>query len=257
MPVPVPVPVPESAPAPTPAPPPSATTTKTTPTVITPPPCGQEVFFGPSDRPRIALTFDDGPSAELTPWILSTLRRHDVKATFFVLGQRAEKLPDVLQQIDEAGHEIGNHGWTHTSLRSLFPEQIEQEVDDTNAVVEAATGKQPALFRPPFGRYPPSAVPLVAERGMSFVLWNADSRDWDHNADTDAIVERVLDEARPGAIILLHDSQDATARALDRILTGLSDKGLEIVPVSELTGLPPVSSPPTPVSGTTPNAVGT
>jgi len=154
----------------------------------------------------------------------------------------------VLQQIDEDGHEIGNHGWTHTSMRSLFPEQIEQEVDDTNAVVEAATGKMPALFRPPFGRYAPSAVPLVAERGMNFVLWNADSRDWDRNADPDAIVERVLAEARPGAIILLHDSQDATARALDRILTGLDNKGLEVVPVSELTGLPPVSNAPAPVS---------
>ena len=253
---------PVSKPVRMPGPPPNAkpettaTSTATTPTVVTPPPAGQEVFFGPSDTPRVALTFDDGPSAELTPWILSTLRRHDVQATFFVLGQRAEKLPDVLQEIDEAGHEIGNHGWTHTSLRSLFPEQIEQEVDDTNAVVEAATGKQPALFRPPFGRYPPSSVPLVAERGMSFVLWNADSRDWARDADTDAIVERVLDEARPGAIILLHDSQVATARALDRILTGLSHKGLEIVPVSELTGLPPVSNPPAPVSQSTPNAPG-
>lgn len=248
----VPVPQPEPADEPTPElpPPPS------TPTVVTPPPTGQEVFFGPSDPPKVALTFDDGPSAELTPWILSTLRRHDVKATFFVLGQRAHKLPGVLQQIDEAGHEIGNHGWTHTSLRSLFPDQIEQEVDDTNAVVEAATGKQPALFRPPFGRYPPSAVPLVAERGMNFVLWNADSRDWDRDADADAIVERVLDEARPGAIILLHDSQDATARALDRILTGLSDKGLEIVPVSELTGLPSVSTQPEPVSDPSATASG-
>ena len=197
---------------------------------------GQEVFSGPADDNRVALTFDDGPSTSLTPSVLRTLERHQVHATFFVLGHRAQNNAELLQAIDAQGHEIGNHGWSHTSLRSLFPGQIKAEIDNTNAVVREATGKRPALFRPAFGRYAESAVDIIAARDMNLVLWNADGRDWD--GDADAIVTRVLEQARPGAIILLHDREAATARALPRILNGLQRKGLRPVPVSELTGLP-------------------
>lgn len=216
------------------------TTTKTT-TTVTASVAGQEVFFGPSDGNAVALTFDDGPSEALTPWVLSSLRRANAVATFFVLGNRASKLPKVLEQIAAAGHEIGNHGWSHRSLRSMFPAEIEREIDDTNRVVSEATGQRPALFRPPFGRYAPSAIPLVAQRAMNFVLWNADGRDWD--GDADAIVDRVLAQAKPGAIIVLHDSETQTARALPRILEGLKTKGLRTVSVSELTGLPSYTDP--------------
>ncbi|MEM6992096.1 MAG: polysaccharide deacetylase family protein [Myxococcota bacterium] len=206
---------------------------------------GHEFFFGPSQSNKVALTFDDGPSAELTPWVLNTLRRHGVHATFFVLGHRASKFPELVEAIDAAGHEVGSHGWSHRSLRSLGPEEIEAELDDTSKAIVAATGTPPTLFRPPFGRYAPSAVELVAARGMDLVLWNADGRDWD--GDADAVVQRVVSQARPGAIILLHDRETATARALPRILSGLQSKGLEIVPVSELLGLD--VAPPTSESG--------
>lgn len=204
---------------------------------------GREIFFGPAGDNRVALTFDDGPSEELTPWVLNTLREHGVRATFFVLGNRAKAHPEVLAAIDADGHEIGNHGWSHSSLRSLYPQQIERELDDTNAAVFAATGKTPTLFRPPFGRYPKSSIALVAARAMDIVLWNADGRDWD--GDADAVVQRVVSQARPGAIILLHDRETATARALPRILEGLANKGLEPVPVTELLGpAPPSLTPP-------------
>lgn len=206
-------------------------------------PSGQEIFFGPSDTGKVALTFDDGPSAELTPWVLNTLRRHGVRATFFVLGRRARVHPELLAKIQADGHEIGSHGFSHTSLRSLGPEAIVRELDDTTEAIVEATGTAPTLFRPPFGRYADSAVALVADRGMNLVLWNADGRDWD--GDAEAIVQRVLDQARPGAIVLLHDRETETARALPRILEGLHRKGLAVVPVSELVGLP------TPPAGST------
>jgi peptidoglycan/xylan/chitin deacetylase (PgdA/CDA1 family) len=197
----------------------------------------REVFFAPGDVPSVALTFDDGPSEGNTTRILEVLRRHGVHATFFMLGERAHKMPELVAEVAAAGHDIGNHSWSHGSLRSMLPSQIETELDDTNAAVAAVTGTTPGLFRPPFGRYAPSSLPIVAARGMNFVLWSVDAEDW--GSEADEIAARVVADTGPGDIVLLHDRTAATAAALPQIIVGLRAKGLQLVTVSELTGLSP------------------
>lgn len=203
----------------------------------TPSEAGREIFFGPRDAPRVALTFDDGPSEGNTERILDILDAKGVQATFFVLGPRVEKRPDLVVRADAEGHEIANHGWSHSSLRSLWASQVEAEIDRTGALVHDAIGHRPLLFRPAFGRYPRSSIALVRERGMDLVLWSVDGEDWGADVDPDATAERVLAQARAGSIILLHDREPSTALALPRIIDGLRERGLEPGPVSWVTGL--------------------
>jgi peptidoglycan/xylan/chitin deacetylase (PgdA/CDA1 family) len=192
-------------------------------------------FSGPSNSNMVALTFDDGPSPTLTPRILEILREHDARATFFVLGQQAERHPEALRVLVESGQEIGNHAFSHTSFRSLFPTKIAEELDRTARAVENAGGTKPRLVRPPYGRFPDSTVTLTAGRDEDLVLWTVDGGDSDH-ADTDTIVARVLRSSRAGSIILLHDRELDTLHALPAILAGLARKGLKVVSVSELLG---------------------
>jgi peptidoglycan/xylan/chitin deacetylase (PgdA/CDA1 family) len=205
----------------------------------------QQRFFVDRQRPVVSLTFDDGPSSYYTPRVLDTLRAHGVQATFFVLGRRAETHPEILARIATEGHDIGNHSWSHPSFRSLWKEQIRDEICRTDAVVEAATGLRPALFRPPFGRYAESAVPLVGGLGHHFVLWSVDGADWENENEAE-VAQTIVRKARPGSIILLHDREPVTARALPQIIAGLRAKGFEIEKVSTAAGLPATRPAPSP-----------
>jgi peptidoglycan/xylan/chitin deacetylase (PgdA/CDA1 family) len=198
------------------------------------PPAVRVIFQGPSDANRIALTFDDGPSAELTPRVLDVLQHYDVHSTFFVLGRRAGQNPDVLRRIASEGHELGSHGWSHRSFRGLFHSQIREELADTAALIEEASGGRPRLLRPPFGTYADSATTIFEDMGLDVVLWTIDSRDWDD--DPAKTVETIVRKARPGSIVLLHDSEVATLRALPQIIGSLQSRGFELVTVSELIG---------------------
>lgn len=198
-------------------------------------------FMAPTTRPMVALTFDDGPSRENTPRILDVLAEYDVRATFFVLGQRGARMQDLLARIDAAGHDIGNHSWSHPSFRSLWHSQIHAEICQTHTLLRNALGKQPTLFRPPFGRYAPSAVPIVGALGYDLVLWSVDSLDWGEE-DPAIIADTVVRQAQPGAIILLHDRRAVTVHALPRIIRGLRERGFAIEPVSALLGRDPYVS---------------
>ena len=200
----------------------------------------KEVFFGDGDRPLVALTFDDGPNPATTRKLLQVLREYGVPATFFVLGDRASKWPKLLADIRNDGHELGNHSWSHGSLRSMPPHRIREELDDTNAAIARVTGATPGLFRPPFGRYAPSSLQIVGERGMNYVLWSVDGLDW--GSEADEIARRVVADTHCGDIVLLHDATPKTAEALPAIIRGLRAKGLGFATVSDLTGLPAVAS---------------
>ena len=205
----------------------------------------QQRFFVADDRPVVSLTFDDGPSSIYTPVILDVLAKHDVKATFFVLGRRVADHPEIVARIAAEGHDIGNHSWSHPSFRSLWKEHIRDEICRTDDAVEAAAGVRPALFRPPFGRYAESAVPLVGGLGHHFVLWSVDGSDWE-TEDEAVVAQTIVRKARAGSIILLHDREPVTARALPSIIAGLREKGLEIEKVSTAAGLPGARPAPTP-----------
>ncbi|WP_299131222.1 polysaccharide deacetylase family protein [uncultured Amaricoccus sp.] len=151
---------------------------------------------------RMALTFDDGPDPETTPAVLDALARHGMRATFFLVGERAARYPELVARIAAEGHEIGNHGWDHPSLPTLPAAAVREQIARTRATL-APHGQ--ALMRPPYGDQS-LATHLAARRlGYKVVIWSVVGRDW-LDEDAEAIAGRILAEAAPGAIALLHDT---------------------------------------------------
>jgi peptidoglycan-N-acetylglucosamine deacetylase len=191
----------------------------------------------------VALTFDDGPSGT-TPAILDVLDTYGVRATFFVIGSWVERLPDVVRDAAARGHELGNHTWTHVDAdRTRELAALYDEVATTNDVIERVTGRRPTLLRPPYGSDPGRFARVAAECGLdATVLWSVQSFDW-QDPEPEPIVEQVVAEVEPGAIVLFHDGQrdtnDAKPRvstlaALPTILEHLRSVGYEFLTVSEL-----------------------
>ncbi len=172
-------------------------------------------LFGPTliapPRPsELALTFDDGPNPAWTPRLLETLANHDVHATFFLLGSRAQEEPSLVRQIVTAGHLIGNHSWSHPNLALASTSRIEQELSRTSQALEQITGLPVRFFRPPFGARRPAVLRIARRLGLIPVTWNAMTSDW-KNPSALAIASRLIltidDLASRGhaANIVLHD----------------------------------------------------
>lgn len=181
----------------------------------------------------VALTFDDGPSKEVTPRILDTLAQHGAKATFFMIGNQAKMLPEIAQQVAAAGHEIGNHTMDHADLSKLDPGSIRKKIGDAADSIEHATGIQPYLVRPPYGAYNDAVLNDAANQGDSLILWSVDSLDW-QSRNADAVINEIQKEITSGAIILMHDIHPSTADALPRLLDWLESQGYQFVTVSQL-----------------------
>lgn len=190
---------------------------------------------GPGGRPsagKIALTFDDGPDAVYTRKILSVLDRYRVKATFFLIGNQVERHSAVVREMAAAGHELGNHGYSHSRLTTLSPEAVRREISRTQEAVKAAANVTPRWFRPPYGSYNDEIRQIAKEEGTATVLWTLNPDDW-RNPGQAAIVQRVTSGAKDGAIVLLH-VREQTARALPALIEGLMSRGYELVLLSAL-----------------------
>lgn len=164
-----------------------------------------------ADKPLIGLTFDDGPSAERTAFVLDVLKEKGVKATFFLQGSHAQQYPDLVRRIKAEGHVIGNHSWDHANFPDLTQVNQKQEVDRTNAAITSITGTTPTLMRFPFGNSTPYALKYIRSIGMSGgIQWHWEvGEPGDYECPGAAGVQKyVLDEVAPGAIILLHDGND-------------------------------------------------
>ena len=182
----------------------------------------------------VALTFDDGPSAANTPKVLDILKRHGAKATFFVVGQCAVRNKGILARTVAEGHEVGSHTWSHIKMSGNSDEAIISEMDRTNAVIAEAIGHRPVIMRPPYGATNSHVVDMMMSRyGMASILWSVDTQDWKHPG-VDVVTRRVVDHARNGSIILLHDIHASTVAAVEGIVTGLQKRGFQLVTVSEL-----------------------
>lgn len=174
----------------------------------------------PSGSNAIALTFDDGPHPEWTPRILDALAAAGAKATFFVIGERADRYPDIVRRLAAEGHAVGHHSWTHSEPGSTSARVLLQEIRRTRALLEQLTGRPAPLFRPPHGKL--TALKLLAvwwERN-AVVLWNKDPKDF---GLPDAAALLAWAERQPlvaGDIVLLHDVHEQTALALPGILAG-------------------------------------
>ncbi|WP_346073066.1 polysaccharide deacetylase family protein, partial [Streptomyces thermogriseus] len=182
----------------------------------------------------VGLTFDDGPSNDRTPALLNALKQHGLRATMFNQGQYAAAYPAQVKAQVDAGMWVGNHSYTHPHLTQQSPSQIDSEISRTQQAIANAGGGTPKLFRPPYGETNATVKAAAAKYGLTEVLWDVDSQDW-NGASTDAIVQAVS-RLGDGQIILLHEWPANTLAAIPRIAQTLAAKGLCTGMISPQTG---------------------
>ncbi len=186
----------------------------------------------PADR-YIALTFDDGPHHSYTPQILDILRNEGAKATFFVVGSRAETYPEIITSIAAGGHDVGNHTWQHISLTRSTNEKAIESLRKTNELISGLTGRQCTIVRPPFGHTNQKVKNILHNQGWHEILWDSDSRDWE-NKNPDHILHRVMKSARPGSIVLFHDIHPGAAKMLPTMIRAFKANGYRFITISDL-----------------------
>ena len=185
-----------------------------------------------SDKKYIALTFDDGPHPRYTGEILNVLIEKQARATFFIVGNRAELHPTLLRRIKGANCELGNHTYNHVDLSQVSQSEFMSQIDKCNQAIYNATGEYPSVYRPPFGRISKANEQLISG-SMKKILWTVDSMDW-NTKDKDKIVKHVVKSAKNRAVILMHDFYSQAVEALPDIIDELRTQGYEFLTVSEL-----------------------
>jgi peptidoglycan/xylan/chitin deacetylase (PgdA/CDA1 family) len=191
------------------------------------------VMRGETDRKEVALTFDDGPHPNFTPQLLDVLKKQGVPATFFVVGELAEKNPDLIRAEVANGHLVGNHTYHHVSLIRIPNDYVADEIKTCGEVLQRITGKAPDLFRPPGGVYDTEVAEIAEALGYTTVLWTDDPADYTSPGD-DVILLRTLRTASSGGIILLHDGIQQTIDVLPRLIASLRQDGYSFVTVDRL-----------------------
>jgi peptidoglycan-N-acetylglucosamine deacetylase len=243
-----------TTPAPADKPSAAATRPKPPPSPTAPPITINSVHV---DGPYIALTFDDGPSAVLTPKLLDLLAARHLKATFFVVGQNAADHPEILKRAVKEGHEIANHSWSHPNLGKMSDEAVRRELQKTDDAIAAAIGKRPTLLRPPYGSITARQKQWIHEEfGYRIIIWDVDPLDWKRPGPS-VVTARILKETQAGSIVLAHDIHPPTIEAMPGTFDQLMKKGFKSVTVTELLGMAtPIPPKPTPTpSPSAPRAV--
>lgn len=208
-------------------------------------PHGGNFFNNGSKRKKVvALSFDDGPSKFTRP-VLDDLRRHNVHATFFVVGNLVADDPAALRDVLADGNELGNHTFNHSNMLSLSPHDANAELVGTNRAIRQATGYAPCVFRPPYGLYDKKLIARAKSQGMATIRWSVDSGDYElPTPPAKKLAKGVLDNVKPGSIVLMHDaggySRAQTVKAVPIIIRKLKQRGYRIVTVSQLLGFKPV-----------------
>ncbi|AFY59695.1 polysaccharide deacetylase family protein [Synechococcus sp. PCC 6312] len=202
----------------------------------------------PPEHKVVALTFDDGPDQPQTLQVLNILKAHKAKATFFVIGRSVQKYPNIAAKIVEEGHTIANHSWSHR-YQQFSPQAAATEFTRTDQIIQAVTGVKNYWFRPPGGRLNNGLVDYAKTQQLPILMWSVDSRDWQPGRSPAQIKAAVLQQTRPGGIVLLHDGggpRQAMIQALPGILTVLKKQGYEFVTIPQLLHLKQESLDPTP-----------
>jgi peptidoglycan-N-acetylglucosamine deacetylase len=181
---------------------------------------------------HIALTFDDGPDALLTPQFLDILDAYGVHATFFVVGSHIEGNEQIIERMDAQGHSVQNHTWDHPYLTQLTTEEIERQLEMTNETILKAGAPEPEFGRPPYGDYDARVTGAFEAQGLQVTTWTnvLDIRDWDGPASSEQIVERVRVNLQDGGVVLLHDVQPNTLEALPEIIDAVHQEGYCFAP---------------------------
>jgi len=197
---------------------------------------GKSVRRVKTEEKVVALTFDDGPNPPFTYEILDLLEKHDIKATFFVLGERAHEYPGTVQEIYRAGHELGNHTWSHSVLICRSCQFIRDQIEPTDKLLRDLGYEGPIHFRAPKGLKFINLPRTLAKDNREHILFDAVAWDWS-SPGKNKIVKNVMKSVKPGSIILLHDgcgTQEQTVPATEIIIEKLKKDGYKFVTISEL-----------------------
>lgn len=204
-----------------------------------------DLFFrqGSPKVKEIALTFDDGPDTVYTPEIMDILKQEKIKATFFLIGKRAQLFPDVVERMVREGHVVGNHSMTHANIAKLSREKINEEVKQAEEVLSKLAGYRPSLFRSPYGSLNPEQVKQIGDLKYKIIGWNVDSLDW-KSLSAEQVQYNILENVREGSIILQHSSGSAkedltgSVEALRRVIKTLKKEGYKFVTIPQLLDIP-------------------
>jgi len=197
------------------------------------------LLHGPPAPRRIALTFDDVPDDYFTPLILDTLHKLNVKATFFVVGNRAERHPDMIRRIVNEGHILGNHSYTHANLPKIADRAFQDEILKTEHMIKKITGKTMLFVRPPYGNVSEEQIKWIASQHMKIINWNVDSLDW-KGLSADQVKSNIMSHITSGAIVLQHgaggvgEDLTGTIEALPSMVAELRAQNIELVTIPEL-----------------------
>ncbi|MGE5397461.1 MAG: polysaccharide deacetylase family protein [Chitinophagales bacterium] len=184
----------------------------------------------------VSITFDDGPDPLYTPQIMELLKRYHARSTFFVIGLHARQYPDLLREIQKNGHEIGNHSYHHRRYIGQSKDYILQDIKMNEDLIEKYCGVKPVFLRPPGGRCTDTLLDIARANHLTIINWGQDPEDW-RNKNSLRISRQILANIRPGQIIVLHDGggdRSQTVKAVEQVLSSLSDQGYHFVPVGEL-----------------------
>jgi peptidoglycan/xylan/chitin deacetylase (PgdA/CDA1 family) len=202
-------------------------------------------FFlnGDPSKREVALTFDDAPDAKFTPQVLDALKGVGVKATFFVVGNRAEAHPDIMKRIVAEGHAIGNHSYSHANLPKLTDTEFRNQIQKTDTIIRRFTGYTSNIVRAPYGNINEPQIQWLVSQQKKIINWNVDSLDW-KGLNAEQVITNVLGHVQPGSIILQHaaggtnEDLSGTIEALPKIINQLQADGVKLVTVPELCNIP-------------------
>ena len=192
----------------------------------------EPIYRGNPQKPMVAFLINVAWGNEYIPEILKVLNEHQTKATFFFDGSWAKKNPDLAKMIQEAGHEIGNHAYSHPDLKQRSVAQTKEELQKTNDVIKATLGITPKWFAPPSGSFNEATIQVADQLDMKTILWTVDTVDWKKPA-TSEMVGRVVSKVENGSLVLMHPTKP-TAEGMERMITDIKAKGLQLGTVSDL-----------------------
>ena len=191
------------------------------------------IYYVDKQDKVVSISFDAAWGNEQTQTLLDILKDHNVKSTFFLVGNWVDKYPESVKAIFDAGHDVGNHSDNHPHMSKLPKDKMISQIEDCNNKIEKITGTRPILFRPPYGDYNNDVIDVSQETNMHCIQWDVDSLDW-KDPTPDDMVKRIKSKIKPGSIILMHNGAKNTPEALPKILDAIVSEGYQIVPISQI-----------------------
>lgn len=185
----------------------------------------------------VALTFDDGPDSKNTEKVINILRDHKIQATFFMIGNNVKQFPNVVKDAFQEGNLVLGHSYTHPQFTNLQSTSLVNELTLTDNILEQTIGKKPAVIRPPYGEVNNTVMETTNNKGYTTIIWSIDSLDWANPKNKENVVKNVVDNIRPGDIVLMHSTKDVTVEALPEIINNLKARGYRFQKLDEMLGL--------------------